>query len=87
MLLGHNREGLKGMERRFRQEKAIHPVGYTQRTDLYMAAADVVITKPGGLTSTETAGLGVPLVHLLAYSACEEANAAVPLPARHVPSG
>lgn len=76
VLLGHNREGLKGMERRFRQEKAIHPVGYTQRTDLYMAAADVVITKPGGLTSTETAVLGVPLVHLLAYSACEEANAA-----------
>ena len=30
----------------------------------YMAACDVFITKPGGLSSTEAAVAGIPLIHI-----------------------
>lgn len=48
---------------------------FTDRTWQYMKAADAVISKPGGLSSTEAAVARVPLVHLLAYSGCETENA------------
>lgn len=40
----------------------------------YMAACDLFITKPGGLSSTEAAVLGVPLVHLSPIPGCETYN-------------
>lgn len=39
-----------------------------------MASADAMISKAGGLSSTEAAVAGVPMVNLLVYSACEEKN-------------
>ena len=42
----------------------------------YMNAADVMISKPGGLSSTEAAVANIPLVHILAFSGCETKNAA-----------
>ncbi len=50
-------------------------VGYTEAIHLYFKAADVVMTKPGGLSSTEAAALRVPIVHLKAIPGCETANA------------
>ena len=41
-----------------------------------MAAADVLFTKPGGLTSTEAVAAGVPLVHTHPIPGCEVRNAA-----------
>mgnify|MGYP002869356688 CR=1 FL=1 len=35
---------------------------YTTRMDLWMKAADVLVTKPGGLTSTEAVSCGVPTI-------------------------
>ena len=40
-----------------------------------MNAADVLITKPGGLSSTEAAAARVPLVHWITIPGCEERNA------------
>ena len=40
----------------------------------YMAACDLFITKPGGLSSTEAAVLGVPLIHLSPIPGCETYN-------------
>ena len=40
------------------------------------AAADAVLTKPGGLTSTEAAVFGVPLIHTDPIPGCETRNAA-----------
>ena len=50
-------------------------VGYTEAIHLYFKAADVVMTKPGGLSSTEAAVLCVPVIHLKAIPGCETANA------------
>lgn len=39
-----------------------------------MQAADVLFTKPGGLTSTEAATAGCPMVHINPIPGCETAN-------------
>ena len=46
-------------------------------TPLYplLAAADLVATKSGGLTSTETMTIGVPMLVVNPISGCETANA------------
>lgn len=36
-----------------------------------MAAADVLFTKPGGLTTTEAAVKGIPIVHTRPIPGCE----------------
>lgn len=41
----------------------------------YMRAADLFVTKPGGLSSTEAAVCGVPMVHTAAIPGCETHNA------------
>lgn len=51
-------------------------VGFTEKMPLYMAAADVCITKPGGLTCTEMLISGCPSVMLLAVPGCESRNLA-----------
>jgi len=50
--------------------------GFIDEPDLYLRAADVLLTKPGGLTSTEAAVMGVPLVHTSPIPGCEGANRA-----------
>ena len=42
----------------------------------YMKACDVFITKPGGLSSTEAAVAGVPLIHMPPIPGCETKNVA-----------
>ena len=42
--------------------------------DVYMKASDIVYTKPGGLTSTEAAVSGIPIVHTAPIPGCESAN-------------
>lgn len=39
-------------------------IGFTDDMAGYMKAADLFVTKPGGLSSTEAAVCGVPLVHV-----------------------
>lgn len=73
VFVGRNRELQQTLEQQAGTGR-VRAVPYTGQVDLYMRAADALITKPGGLTSTEAAVANVPLVHLLAYSACEEKN-------------
>jgi processive 1,2-diacylglycerol beta-glucosyltransferase len=49
-------------------------IGYTSDVATLIAASDVVVTKPGGLTCSETLALGRPLVLTRAIPGHEEAN-------------
>lgn len=49
-------------------------LGFTDRMHDYMAVADVFVTKPGGLSSTEAAVSGVPIVHMSPIPGCETKN-------------
>lgn len=60
------------------REKFTDRVVLLQSTDkmaLYVHACDVYLTKPGGLSTTEAAVAGVPLVHLPPIPGCETVNA------------
>ncbi len=50
-------------------------VGYTDDMACLMRACDLFITKPGGLSSTEAAVCGVPILHTAAIPGCELYNA------------
>lgn len=50
-------------------------VGFTKEMEWYMAAADLMVGKPGGLTSSETLAMGLPFVMVNAMPGQEEGNA------------
>lgn len=70
-----NKKLKDGLLKRFGGNDRIIIVDYTPNINLYFKAADVVLTKPGGLSSTEAAVAGVPIIHLKAIPGCETANA------------
>lgn len=47
----------------------------TDRMAQFMCGCDVFISKPGGLSSTEAAAAGVPLIHISPIPGCESHNA------------
>jgi processive 1,2-diacylglycerol beta-glucosyltransferase len=51
------------------------PQGFTQQVERLMACADVVITKPGGLTTSECLALGLPMIINSPIPGQEERNA------------
>lgn len=50
-------------------------IGYTDDMAGYMKACDLFVTKPGGLSSTEAAVSGIPILHTGAIPGCETCNA------------
>lgn len=48
--------------------------GYINNMDEYMKISDVILTKPGGLTSTEVAIMHKPLVHIMPIPGVENYN-------------
>lgn len=49
-------------------------VPFTDKVNLYLKAADIVVSKPGGLSCTEIAVARKPLVHIKAIPGLESAN-------------
>ena len=49
-------------------------VGFTNKMNIYMDACDVVMTKPGGLSSTESATKTLPMVLMNVVAGCETRN-------------
>ena len=49
-------------------------IGYTKQVPLYMEAADLMLTKPGGLSSTEAAAERLPMVLADFVGGCEGRN-------------
>ena len=54
---------------------AFRVVGYTRAMDEYMAAADLLVGKPGGLTTSEALAKGLPMVIVNPIPGQEEWNA------------
>ncbi len=76
---GRNEELKKKLKRESNQMPAgcpikIYPVGYTTEMDEYMSAADLLLGKPGGLTSSEALAKGLPLVIVNPIQGQEERN-------------
>ena len=76
---GRNEELKKQIEelnhRRARSAKVtIKPIGFTTEMDEYMTAADMMVGKPGGLTTSEALAKGVALVIVNPIPGQEERN-------------
>ncbi|HIX28885.1 MAG TPA: glycosyltransferase [Candidatus Blautia stercoravium] len=74
VICGNNKKIFQKMKRKYRDDTLIFIIGKTSQMDVYMKACDIIYTKPGGLTSTEAAVSGIPIVHTAPIPGCETAN-------------
>ena len=73
VICGNNRRLYKKLKQ-FHHLPNVEVIGFTDKVSLYMDVASVVLTKPGGLSSTEAATKGVPMVLIDAVPGCESKN-------------
>ena len=72
VLCGNNRQMLYALRRRgFYRVEA---VGFTNRVQQYMDSADVLVSKPGGISITEACTRGTPLLLADMVGGCETRN-------------
>ena len=72
VLCGSNRQMLYALRRRgFRRVEA---AGFTNRVHRYMDSADVLVSKPGGISITEAGTRGTPLLLADMVGGCETRN-------------
>jgi processive 1,2-diacylglycerol beta-glucosyltransferase len=57
-----------------RHGERLRPFGFTDRVAELMAASDVAVTKPGGLTTSECLALGLPMIVHAPIPGQEERN-------------
>ena len=74
IICGTNKRKCENMVHRYAGMSRMTVYGRTDKMRLLMAACDVIFTKPGGLTSTEAAVAGIPLVHIDPIPGCETVN-------------
>lgn len=74
VVCGSNERIRKKLEHIFRKKDSVTVLGRTDEMPLFMKAADVVYTKPGGLTLTEAAVTGSALVVTAPIPGCETQN-------------
>ncbi|MCL2470725.1 MAG: hypothetical protein FWF25_03155 [Propionibacteriaceae bacterium] len=75
ILTGRREDLFTSITRRYEVDPRVTVVPFTDRVPDYMAAADILLTKPGAVSSTEAAVLGLPLVHTAAIPGGEVKNA------------
>lgn len=75
VLTGKNEKLHKEFEKTFTNDNRILLVSFTDKVSYYMDACDVLLTKPGGLSSTEALVKGIPIIHTSPIPGCETENA------------
>lgn len=75
IVCGRNEALRKSLSETFGGCPEIHLLGFTDRIPQLMDAGDVLFTKPGGLSSTEAAAKGIPIIHTGPIPGCETRNA------------
>jgi processive 1,2-diacylglycerol beta-glucosyltransferase len=78
LIAGNNDELRRGAEALAARSPGapLHVRGYVDNMVDYIAAADVAVSKPGGVTCAELLAVGVPLIALRPLAGQEEANCA-----------
>ena len=75
VMTGRNAQLGETLRRRFEGDPRVVTVPFTEQVSLYMDACDVLLTKPGGISSTEAAVKHIPMIHTLPIPGCETLNA------------
>lgn len=71
---GRNEKMKKRLRHRYGKDGRLRVIDFTREVSLYMDAADLLFTKPGGLSSTEAAVKGIPTIHTKPIPGWEEEN-------------
>ncbi len=75
-LAGRNQELLETLQTLATSHpKRLFPLGFTRVIERLMAASDLAITKPGGLTTSECLAVGLPMILVAPIPGQEERNA------------
>ena len=75
VLAGRNQELLDALNEKFGTVPWVRAVPFTDQVSVYMRAADVLLSKAGGISSAEAAIVNVPLVHTMMIPGVETVNA------------
>ena len=74
VVCGTNQKLFNNLYEKYRTTENIHIMSYVSDVSLLLDSADLYLTKPGGLSSTEAFSKGVPMVFIDAVSGCEKHN-------------
>jgi processive 1,2-diacylglycerol beta-glucosyltransferase len=72
---GLNRDLFRSLTKQYGKDRRVRVFGYTTLVNTMMDAADLLLTKPGGLTSSEALAKGVPMIITNPIPGQEERNA------------
>ncbi len=72
---GNNDKLFKALNDKYKNNSRIIALPYTDELSKYMASSDIILSKPGGLTTTEIATMRKPLIHIMPIPGCENYNA------------
>ena len=73
-ITGHNEKLYESLQTEFKDEARLILIGFTDQVSDYMDASDVLLTKPGGLSSTEALAKGIAIIHTAPIPGCETEN-------------
>lgn len=74
VIAGKNEKLRRGITEKYEMRGNVAAIGFTDKVHLYMKACDLVVTKPGGLSSTESMVSNVPLILTNPIPGCETEN-------------
>ncbi len=72
-ICGSNKRSKRNIDK-LKTNKKVYNYGYVNNVEVFMSAADCIITKPGGLTTSEALAKGLPIIALGAIPGQEERN-------------
>ena len=76
VICGNNRSLYRTLNKKYRHNPDVTILGATSHMAAYMQSCDILYSKPGGLSSTEAAVTGIPLIHISPIPGCESRNKA-----------
>ena len=74
IVCGTNHRLFRRLTRRYRADRRVQVLGYVEDMSALMDSAEVCLTKPGGISTTEAAVKALPMVLINAVSGCERYN-------------
>ena len=72
---GNNNKLFDFLNNEYKDNDRIVVLPYTNKLGKYMKISEVILSKPGGLTTTEIATMRKPLIHIMPIPGCENDNA------------
>ncbi len=74
VICGTNEKLKRQLVQKYGDRTNLHICGYIKNMSAMLDSADLYLTKPGGISVTEAAAKGLPMVYIKAVAGCEDYN-------------